>query len=435
VGWEELRDRVLREYAPSRVASICRLPEESIERLGRLYGTTRPSFIRLNYGLQRHGGGGSAVRAISILPALSGTWDDAGGGCMLSTSATFGELDTEGLLRNDLIPSGTRTINMSRLGEALTEIDGPPVSALIVYNSNPGAIAPDRERVLAGLQRDDLFTVVLEHFQTDTADYADVLLPATTQLEHDDLHKTYGHTWVMYNHRAIEPLGEALPNSEIFRKLAAAMGLDDPALRETDEMMMRQLVRRMPFTLEELREQASIRCPIPKPHLPFRRGTRLPTPSGRIEIVSEEAVALGLDILPEYVPPHESEERSPELLARYPLTLISPPAHAFLNSTFVNVASLRRSAGKPTLEIHGDDAQRRGIADGARVKIYNDRGSFTAEAVVTDRVRPGVVSAPSIWWAKLSSDRKNSNHTTSQAVTDIGGGATFFDNVVEVAVV
>jgi anaerobic selenocysteine-containing dehydrogenase len=435
VGWEELRDRVLRDYAPSRVASICRLPEESIERLGRLYGTTRPSFIRLNYGLQRHGGGGSAVRAISILPALTGTWDDAGGGCMLSTSASFGELDTEGLHRSDLIPPGTRTINMSRLGEALTEIDDPPVKALIVYNSNPGAIAPDRERVLTGLQRDDLFTVVLEHFQTDTADYADVLLPATTQLEHDDLHKTYGHTWVMYNHRAIAPLGEALPNSEIFRRLAASMGLDDPALRETDEMMMRQLVRRMPFTLEELREQASIRLPIPKPHLPFRRGTKLPTPSGRIEIVSETAVDLGLDILPEYVPPHESEESAPELLARYPLTLISPPAHAFLNSTFVNVASLRRAAGKPTLEIHPDDAVSRHIVDGSRVKIHNDRGSFTAEAVVSDRVRPGVVSAPSVWWAKLSSDRKNSNHTTSQAVTDIGGGATFFDNVVEVAVV
>lgn len=432
LGWEALRERVLADYAPERVAKICRLPVETIESLARRYGTTRPSFIRLNYGLQRHAGGGSAVRAISILPAITGTWDDVGGGALLSTSGTFSQLDTASLARPDLIHPGTRTINMTRLGEALTRIDDPPVKTMIVYNSNPAAVAPDREAVLAGLRREDLFTVVLEHFQTDTADFADVLLPATTQLEHEDVHKAYGHTYVMFNARAIEPLGEALPNTEIFRRLAAAMGLDFPELQESDEAMMRQVLRDMPFALDELRARSFIRLDIASPHLPFRTGARVPTKSGRIEIASERAVAKGLDLLPEYVPPYESEERAPELVARLPLVLISPPAHSFLNSSFVNVASLRRAAGKPTLEIHETDARARGIEGGARVSIFNDRGAFTAEAVITDRVRPGVVSAPSVWWAKLTDDQTNANCTTSQALTDIGGGATFYDNLVDV---
>ena len=432
IGWEDLRTRVLAEYAPERVAKICRIPAETIESLAHRYGTTRPTFIRLNYGLQRHAGGGSAVRAISLLPAVTGAWDDVGGGATLSTSGTFSALDTAALNRPDLIPAGTRTINMTRLGEALTRISDPPVKALVVYNSNPGAIAPDRENVTAGLRREDLFTVVLEHFQTDTADYADVLLPATTQLEHEDLHKAYGHTYVMYNARSIEPLGEALRNSEIFRRIAARMGLEHPELRESDETMMRQVLSRMPFTLEELRERAYIRLDIPSPHRPFARGSRVPTPSGKIDIDSARAAACGVDRIPEYVPPYESEERNPELVRRYPLALISPPAHQFLNSSFVNVASLRRAAGKPTLEIHADDAASRGISDGVRVSIFNDRGAFTADAVITDRVRPGVVCAPSVWWAKLTADRNNANHTTSQALTDLGRGATFYDNQVDV---
>lgn len=436
IGWEKLRDRVLADYAPERVAAICRLPVETIERLGTLYGMTRPTFIRLNYGLQRHAGGGSAVRAISLLPAITGAWNDAGGGCQLSSSGTFA-MNTAALARTDLGNHSARTINMSRLGKALTATDDPPVKALIVYNSNPGSIAPDRDTVLRGLRRDDLFTVVLEQFQTDTADYADVLLPATTQLEHDDLHKAYGHLYAMYNRRSIAPLREALPNSEIFRRIAAAMNLDFPELRESDEDLMRAALNgtgevMKGVTLEALREHGSVRLNVPTPHLPFRRGTRLPTPSGKIEIESQQVAALGLDPLPSYVPPYESEERDPELARRFPLALISPPAHSFLNSTFVNVASLRRSAGKPTLEIHADDANARSIADGARVKIFNDRGTFTADAVVTDRVRPGVVSAPSVWWGRLTSDGANANQTTSQALTDIGRGATFYDNLVDV---
>jgi anaerobic selenocysteine-containing dehydrogenase len=439
LGWQKLRDRVIADFAPERVANICRLPVDTIERLATLYGTTRPTFIRLNYGLQRHAGGGSAVRAISLLPAITGAWNDAGGGCQLSSSGTFA-MNTAAMERTDLGNPAARTINMTRLGEALTKIDDPQVKALIVYNSNPGSIAPDRETVLRGLRREDLFTVVLEHFQTDTADYADVLLPATTQLEHDDLHKAYGHIYATYNKRSIEPLGEALPNSDIFRRIAAAMNLDHPELRESDEELMRSALTGTGevmhgVTLEALREHGSVRLNVPSPHLPFRSGTEVPTPSGRIEIESQQIAALGLDPLPAYIAPYESEERAPELARRFPLALISPPAHSFLNSSFVNVASLRRSAGKPTLEIHADDAHARSIADGTRVKIFNDRGTFTADAVVTDRVRPGVVSAQSVWWGRLTSDGANANQTTSQALTDIGRGATFYDNLVEVKAV
>ena len=440
VGWEKLRDRVLCGYSPPQVATTCRIPAETIERLAAEYGKTRPTFIRANYGLQRHAGGGSAVRAISLLPAVTGAWNDVGGGFQLSTSGTF-SLDTAALARPDLIPPGTRTINMSRLAEALVDIDNPPVKAMIVYNSNPGAVAPQREKVLRGLVREDLFTVVLEHFQTDTADYADVLLPATTQLEHDDLHKAYGHLYLMYNHRAIEPVGESLPNSEIFRRLAAKMGLDHPELKDSDETMMKQALGERPSRpqsggtpalLDELKSKGFVRIDVPSPHLPFRTGAKLKTASGRIEIESRGFAAAGVDAIPSYIPPYESEERDPELVERFPLALISPPAHEFLNSTFVNVPSLRRSAGKPTLEIHADDAAMRDITAGDRVAIYNDRGKFTAEAVITDRVRPGVVSAPSVWWAKLTGDRANANHTTSEAITDVGGGATFYDNMVEV---
>src|SRR5213593_1552333 len=434
IGWEELRDRVLREYAPTKVAATCRLPVETIERLAHLYGTIRPTFIRVNYGLQRHAGGGSAVRAIAILPAITGAWDDVGGGCQLSSSGTFG-LNFGKLERRDIVYR-SRTINMTRLGEALTQVNDPPVRAMIVYNSNPASIAPDRETVLRGLRRDDLFTVVLEQFQTDTADYADVLLPATTQLEHEDLHRAYGHLYVMYNRKSIEPLGEALPNSEIFRRIASAMHLDSPELEATDEEMMRDALdvtgeAMQGITLEALKERGWIRLNVPSPHLPYRRGAKVPTPTGKIEISSDRGPAFGVGRVPEYIPPYESEERDPQLATRYPLALISPPAHSFLNSTFVNVASLRRAAGKPTLEIHADDARRRGIEVGQRVTIFNDRGAFSAEAVITDKVRPGVVAAPSVWWGKLTDDRANANQTTSQALTDIGAGATFYDNLVE----
>jgi anaerobic selenocysteine-containing dehydrogenase len=435
-GWEEMRERVLTSYTPERVAAICRLAPEEIERLAHLYATTSPSFIRLNYGLQRHGGGGNAVRAISLLPVVTGAWEEAGGGCQLSTSATF-PLDTAALERHDLIRPGTRTINMSELGMALTRLDDPPVKALVVFNSNPAAVAPDLGQVRRGLLRDDLFTLVLEHFHTDTCDYADVILPATTQLEHLDLHKSYGHLWLQLNQPAIAPVGEALPNSEIFRRIASRMGLDDPLLQESDESMIRAALAvddpaMEGITLEALADSGPMRLRVGEPHLPFRSGTTLSTPSGKIEFRSAVLESRGLDPLPDYVPPHESEERDPGLVRRFPLSLISPPAHTFLNSTFVNVKSLRRLAGEPMVMISASDAASRSVSDGAMVEVLNDRGAFSARAIVSDRVRPGVVAAPSVWWVRLAADGRNANDTTSQRLTDLGEAATFYDNQVEI---
>jgi len=241
----------------------------------------------------------------------------------------------------------------------------------------------------------------------------------------------------MYNRRAIEPLGEARPNADIFRSLAAAMHLDYPELKATDDDLFRDALTATNDTLrgidlETLRERGWMRLNVPSPHLPFRTGTKLPTPSGKIEIATDRAGSFGVGRVPEYIAPYESEERDPKLAKSFPLALISPPAHSFLNSSFVNVASLRRAAGKPTLEIHADDARSRGINGGERVTIFNNRGAFSAEAVISERVRPGVVSAPSIWWGKLTDDGTNANETTSQALTDIGAGATFYDNLVEV---
>lgn len=422
IGFPELRQRVL-EYPPDRVATITGIPEGTIERLAREYATTSPSFIRLNYGMQRHRGGGMAVRAVFCLPALTGAWRHPGGGVLLSTSG-FYPLKFAALERPDLIQGQPRTINMSQLGEALTAAQ-PPVRALVVYNSNPAAVAPNQQRVLQGLKREDLFTVVLEHFQTDTADWADLLLPATTQLEHFDIHKSYGHTFVQINERAVEPLGECKPNTEIFRLLAARIGLQEPALKDTDEAMARQALEGTGISLDTLREQGWVRLPVPD--APYAHGG-FPTASGKCELLSERLSEI--DTLPTYIPPIENALANPQLSQRFPLALISPPAHHFLNSTFVNLFD-EKEVG-PTLEIHPADAIARKIATGEAVRIFNDRGDFLARAVVTDRTREGVVSAPSVWWNKLVPGRRNANSTTSEVVTDLGGGATFYDNLVEV---
>ncbi len=437
-GFDDLRQRAA-EYPPNRVAAITGIPAATVVSLGEQYGRAKAAFIRVNYGLQRHAGGGMAVRTIACLPALTGHWRRAGGGVQLSTSANF-QFDRQALERPELSPP-SRTINMIRLGEALTKQDagvgGPPVRALVVYNSNPAAVAPDRNEVLQGLAREDLFTVVLEHFQTDTADYADIVLPATTQLEHWDLHLAYGHHYVTLNRPSIEPVGEALPNSEIFRRIAARMGLDHPALRDDDLTMIRQALASTGdkldgVTFERLEAQGWMRLNLPTPYLPFASG-QFPTPSGKCELYSERMAEMGLDPLPSFTPPYESVERAPELAARFPLTLISSPAHQFLNSTFVNIDSLRRGAREPECLLHPIDAERRGIAAGARVVIHNDRGAFTAVARVEESIRAGVVWAPSIWWSKFTVDGANANQTTSQRETDMGHGPVFYDNLVEVA--
>lgn len=438
LGESQLRARA-REYPPARVAAITGLSEEVIVALGERFGRSRAAFIRVNYGLQRHGGGGMAVRTIACLPAVTGHWRKPGGGVNLSTSANFA-FDKQSVERPDLSPP-VRTINMIRLGEALTTADagvgGPPVRAMIVYNSNPAAVAPDRNAVLRGLGREDLFTVVLEHFQTDTADWADIVLPATTQLEHWDVHLSYGHHYVTLNKPAIAPLGEAKPNSQIFRLLAERMRLTDPSLRDDDLTVVRQTLdskseKLRGVTLEELQERGWMRLNVPTPYLPYADGQFL-TPSGKCEFYSERLKEMGLDPVPTYIPPYESPERDAQLVARYPLTLISSPAHQFLNSTFVNIDSLRRVAKEPQCIIHPADAERRGIGVGMRVAIHNDRGAFTAVARVEDGIREGVVWAPSIWWGKLAPDGANANQTTSQRETDMGHGPVFYDNQVEVS--
>jgi anaerobic selenocysteine-containing dehydrogenase len=438
LGEGALRSRAA-EYTPDRTAQITGISAERIVRLGEQYGRARAAFIRVNYGLQRHAGGGMAVRTIACLPAITGHWRRAGGGVQLSTSANF-QFNKQALERPDLSPP-VRTINMIRLGEALTSPDagvgGPPVRALVVYNSNPAAVAPDRNTVLRGLAREDLFTVVLEHFQTDTADWADIVLPATTQLEHWDIHFAYGHHYVTLNQPSIAPLGEAKPNSEIFRALATRMGLDATLFADDDLGLIRQALntnaeKLRGVSLDTLIERGWVRLNVPSPYLPFAEGKFL-TPSGKCEFYSERMAEMGLDPLPAFTAPYEFPENVPALAARYPLTLISSPAHQFLNTTFVNVDALRRAAREPECVLHPQDAEQRAIPAGARVVIRNDRGAFTAVARVEESIRQGVVWAPSIWWGKYAADGANANQTTSQRETDLGHGPVFYDNLVEVS--
>jgi anaerobic selenocysteine-containing dehydrogenase len=434
LGFDALAARA-EGFPPPRVAQICGISASEVEQLARDYWHIRPAAIRLNYGMQRAAGGGNAVRAVACLPALAGHWRDPGGGVLLSSSGVA-EVDGERLYRPDLLDGRRpRTINMSTIGDALARAD-PPIEALIVYDSNPVAVAPDSRAVAAGFAREDLFTVVLEHFRTDTADYADYVLPATTQLEHVDVHKSYGHLYVLANNPAIEPLGEALPNAEIFRRLAAKMGFGDPCFAESDDALAAQAFRRSGATAKvdwaQLKQAGWQRLDVPQPYAPFARGG-FPTPSGRCEFYAQALADLGVDPVPDYVPPHEGPTSNLRRAARFPLAIISPPARNFLNSTFVNVTSLRDTEGEPTLQIHPRDAAVRGIADGDHVRVFNDRGEFEVVARVTDRARAGVVVALSIWWKKLAADRRNANEVTSQALTDIGRGPTFYDCLVEVA--
>jgi anaerobic selenocysteine-containing dehydrogenase len=443
IGSEPLRERVMKEYPPKWVADVTGIPVADIEKLAHEYGTTRPALIRLNYGMQRHGGGGMAVRAITCLPAIVGSWREAGGGALLSTSKLY-PFDDRLLERPDLIPPGTRTINMTQLAEALLgELPGPPVKAMYVYNSNPAAVCPDQSRVLKGMRREDLFTVVHEQFQTDTADYADIVLPATTQLEHFDIHSSYGHMYVQANEPVIAPLFEAKCNTDVFRLLAKKMGFEAELFDLSDEQLAEESLRmnghvKYPppqafhgISLDRLKREGPIRLNLPANYTPFAQGN-FGTISGKCELYSEPLAKRGLDPLPNYTPPHEDPQTRPDLAAKYPLQMLSPPAPEFLNSTFVNIDSLRRQAREPTLEIHPRDASSRGIADGQWVRIFNDRGTFRARAIVAETVKPGVVVSQSIWWNRFSPGGVNCNTTTSTALTDFGAGATFFDNLVQV---
>jgi anaerobic selenocysteine-containing dehydrogenase len=436
LGVEGLKARA-QEWTPDRAAIETGLPGETIEKLAREYGSTRPSAIRINYGLNRAAGGGNAVRIITCLPALVGDWRHLGGGILLSSSGAYPSR-TPLLTRPEMIRPGTRVLNMSALGDALRPDLDPPVKAFYVYNSNPGAIAPDQNAVRRGLAREDLFVAVHDLFRTDTVDWADIVLPATTVLEHTDILKSYGHLYLAINRPAIEPLGECRSNTQVFRDLAAKMGLSDPLLFESDETLMEQAFnwshpRLSGIDIERLKKETTVRLNVPGEWTPFAEGN-FPTKSGKCEFYSENEKDAGRDPLPGYVRPREGPVSNPTLARTYPLAFISPPAHHFLNSTFADqTVFVRREGGEPALTIHPDDARARGIADGEMVRTFNDRGEFVAKARVWDGARPGVVVGLSIWWAKLCPGGTNANAVTSQALTDLGNGATFYDVLVDVA--
>jgi anaerobic selenocysteine-containing dehydrogenase len=434
VGADLLRRRALDEFPLDRVAAITGVEAETITRLAHRYALEQPSLIRLNYGLQRHYGGGMAVRTITCLPAIVGAWRHAGGGALLSTSGLF-DFAMSRLTRPDLAPPGTRTINMNRLGEALAgELPGPPVRSLYVYNCNPAAVAPNQRKVIEGLLRDDLFTVVHEQFPTDTVDYADVVLPATTQLEHIDIHGAYGHHFVMYNAPAIAPRGECRSNNDVFRELAARLRME-PELFPDDETLIREALDGGPnlegVTLERLRAEGSVPLNLPERFAPFADG-RFPTRSGRCELYSERMLEDGFDPLPNYTPPREDPQTRPDLGSRYSLQLLSPPRPQFLNSTFADSVHHRQAAGEPTIELSAEDARARGLVDGQWAEVFNDRGRFRALVALTGAVRAGTAVSTGLYWNKFSRGGTNVNNTTSSALSDMGGGATFFDNLVEV---
>ena len=437
LGWAELKARAL-QWSPERAADTCGIPVAQIKNLARDYGQCfvqkQPAAIRLNYGMQRVRGGGNAARAVACLPALIGAWRHRAGGVLLSSSGQF-PVDKNALQRPDLLAGRQpRTINMITIGNDLlaesSATFGPKIQALIVYNSNPVAVAPESGKVVQGFAREDLFTVVLEHFQTDTADYADYLLPATTQLEHWDVHNAYGHTDALLNRPAIAPLGEAKPNTQIFRELAAHMGFNnDPSetcFLDSDEALCRAVYGDK-VDFNELLDKGFSTLKLAD--APFANGG-FATPSGKCEFFSARLAALGLDGLPDHVPNYES----PGTSSQFPLAMISPPARNFLNSTFVNVKSLRDIEGEPVLEIHADDARQRGITTGSVVRVFNQRGDYMVKAEISDRARPGVVNGMGIWWRKLGLDGTNVNQLTSQRLTDLGRGPVFYDCLVEVRV-
>ncbi|MBP7962347.1 MAG: molybdopterin oxidoreductase family protein [Caldilineaceae bacterium] len=457
VGYAQLADQVA-AWTPSRAAALTGIDAQRIRTLAREYATTRPAAIRINYGMQRHAGGGMAMRTIACLPALVGAWRDVGGGIQLSNSGSFRHMDRTSITRPDLLAGRTpRTLNMIALGDALSldparraqahyhprPVDplpapdqaGPPVKALIVYNSNPAAIAPDQAAVRAGLMRDDLFTVVLEHFQTDTADYADYILPATTQLEHWDILKPYGHLYLGLNQPAIAPVGQSLPNAEIFRRLAAALGYTDPIFRTDDETLLRTFVesqthpRFATVTWDTLLAQGFARLDLPTPYAPFAHGN-FPTPSGKCEFYSARMAADGYDPVPNgewQMANGAAMDPDSPFAIRHSFICISPPAHSFLNSSFVNVPRFAKREGEPIVWIHPADGEALSVTDGETVRLWNDLGEVTLTARLTADIVPGTVLAPGVWWAKLSPDGRNINQLTPQAQADMGGGATFYD--------
>jgi len=425
-GFEALSERV-KQYTPERVESLTGVAQEDIIELARAYATTRPAAIRLNYGIQRSEHGGTAVRAVLALPALTGSWKQIGGGLQLSTSQAFqfnrAALEMPELQKQSPLGREARIINMTELGKALTQVNDPPVKALVVYNSNPASIAPNQNLVLQGMRRDDLFTVVLEQFQTDTADHADILLPSTTFLEHTDIYLAYGHYHLQLARPALAAPGECRSNVEVFRALALRMGFDDAAFAQSENEMIRgMLASGHPYlegiTLERLDREHSVRLNLPNPFQPFAEG-EFHTPSGKCELGDFD-----------YQPPNESRFGDPGLRQRFPLEVVSSKNDDSMNSTFGNRHSVDRQTA--VLQMHQRDAEPRGIRTGDRVRAYNDRGAILAIAEVDGVVAEGVVRAPSVRWNKLTENGSGVNALTSDLLTDIGGGPTFYSCLVQV---
>ena len=468
VGFEQLREKV-KAHPPDRVAQWTGIAAEDIRKLAREYATVRPSVIRLNYGVQRSEGGGMATRAVVMLPCVIGSWKEIGGGLQMSLSGAA-DFSSEGLRRPDLMNAAlgreARTLNMVELGRVLNKVNDPPVKALFVYNSNPAAVCPNYQAVIRGLLRPDLFTVVHEQFFTDTSDYADIVLPATTFFEHKDLQKGYGHYYVQVSNQAIEPLGECRSNVELFLGLAERMGFEEECFRESvDEMidlalesndpwmegMSRERLEREPVRMNfgdqgagvrghaaELRSAGQPMAAVPtssdtaavstfEPFLPFARGG-FRTPSGKAELYSESLKSQGLDPVVEFRPPLESRHAKRNGL---PLELLARKADNFLNTTFSNVPSVQEMEEPGLLEISSVDAQARGIADGDRVRVFNHRGDVELVARVDGKVQAGVVSAR-LHWAKMAPGFQSINSLTSEKLTDMGNSATFYSVLVEV---
>lgn len=450
LGWEALLERVLK-MPPERAAEITGLAIETIVDLARSYATTTPVLIRISDGINRHTNGGQTVRTLACLPAVTGQYGIRGGGLMYSTSDWFRwktgtiERDEEGVC-----PPAPRTLNMNRLGAILTGEAQPPVFSLYVYNANPVASTPNAGKIVEGLQRPDLFTVVHELFLTDTARYADIVLPATSQLEQVDVHKPYGHLALQYNAQAIEPLGEARSNWDVMRALAEALNLKESWLFEDAETVIRGVVDATAatnlcakgLTMERLQAEGTIPFHIPdEERIPFANGM-FHTPSGKVEIYSEQAAAKGYDPVPDWVPEVEtrkpkkaqrmSDETRDERVADEALPLLCSAAHHFVSSTFANVDTLKTKEHAPTLRMHPQDAEIRGIRSGQRVRIHNERGSCELVASITEDVRPGMLATVTVWWPMYSSDQRNVNWTTSDRLADFAGGSTFYTNLVYV---
>ncbi len=433
-GYDDLL-AVLREWPVERAAGVSGVPVADVARVGRAFAATQPSLLRLGVGAQRHAGAEVAYRTLACLPALAGSWRHEGGGCSYIPTAAASALSTEPLKGAEWRPRPVRRINMSAVGAALTDRSlEPPVAALVAWSGNPAQVAPDQARVLAGLRREDLFTVVLEQVMTDTARHADVVLPVTTQLEHRDAHYSWGQHYLAWNEPAIAPRGASRPTSDVFRALAARMGLEPAeAFTEDDESILERLFAGDPggVSLAALRARGWMKLDLgqgPAPHAEGAFGTA----DGRFQVRAEWLAEKGKDPRPGYDPPAEVADTG--LAARFPLCLLTPKTHLFLNSTFADQARQHAAQPQPFVAIHPDDAAARGIADGDRVRVWNDRGEFLVLARVSDDARSGVAVAPMGWWARDAlAGGLHAQATTSQRLTAVSSAPIFNDNRVEIA--